>query len=58
MRERGPLRKDVEEMLWETCYDRFESREISVDSLVADMAKLAVIEAEQTPTMPTKRSSQ
>jgi hypothetical protein len=48
MRERGPLRKDVEEMLWETCYTRFRSGTMSVELLVGDMTKLGVGEAERT----------
>jgi hypothetical protein len=48
LRHNRPLIKEVEEMLWETCYMRFQSGEISVESLVGDITKLTISKVEQT----------
>jgi hypothetical protein len=54
MRQRGPLRQDVEEMLWESCYNRFKSGEISADSFIGSMAKLALTEVKQTQKLTSQ----
>jgi hypothetical protein len=42
VQQMGPLPKEVEDMLWTAFDERFRSGEISVDSLVGDMSKLAL----------------
>ena len=42
LRNIGAFTKEVEDMLYETCYERFNSGEMSVESLDQDMAKLTV----------------
>jgi hypothetical protein len=48
LHELGPLPKHEEEMLWGAWYHRITTGKVPIDSLVGDMAKLAVSEAEQT----------